>query len=180
VFMRQNAPKIIGVNIANRDVLALVARYSPSLPCVFAGLMKIRPEAERVAGGNGSKTFNLTVEIVKPRPGFKYPLDKPEVRDQRNPRCYGLPNPKVPSPDYLALDGTEDDLWWKNPDDPNGGGSRGRAMSNVFVDPGAMSEKEKIKSVLGPVTRTPSDRLSDVSALMFGPLLADGSVVTVK
>ncbi len=180
VFMRQNAPKIIGFNIANRDVLDLVARYSPSLPCVFAGLMKIRPEAERVAGGNGSKTFNLTVEIVKPRPGFKYPLDKPEVRDQRNPRCYGLPNPKVPSPDYLALDGTEDDLWWKNPDDPNGGGSRGRALSNVFVDPGAMSEKEKIKSVLGPVTRIPSDRLSDVSALMFGPLLADGSVVTVK
>ncbi|WP_141580569.1 MCE family protein [Actinomadura sp. WMMA1423] len=180
VFMRQNGPKIIGFNIANRDVLDLVARYSPSLPCVFAGLMKIRPEAERVAGGNGSKTFNLTVEIVKPRPGFKYPLDKPEVKDQRNPRCYGLPNPKVPSPDYLALDGTEDDLWWKNPDDPNGGGSRGRALSNVFVDPGAMSEKEKIKSVLGPVTRTPSDRLSDVSALMFGPLLADGSVVTVK
>ncbi|MEU8123523.1 MCE family protein [Spirillospora sp. NPDC049024] len=180
VFMRQNAPKIIGFNIANRDVLDLVARYSPSLPCVFAGLMKIRPEAERVAGGNGSKTFNLTVEIVKPRPGFKYPLDKPEVKDQRNPRCYGLPNPKVPSPDYLALDGTEDDLWWKNPDDPNGGGSRGRALSNVFVDPGAMSEKEKIKSVLGPVTRIPSDRLSDVSALMFGPLLADGSVVTVK
>ncbi|MEO3829963.1 MCE family protein [Actinomadura sp. B10D3] len=179
VFMRHNAPKIIGFNIANRDGLDLVARYSPSLPCVFAGLMKIKPEAERVAGGGGSKTFNLTVEIVKPRPGYKYPLDKPEARDQRNPRCYGLPNPKVPSPDYLALDGTQDDLWWKNPDDPNGGG-RGRALSNVFVDPGSMSEKEKIKSVLGPVTRTPADQLSDVAALMFGPLLADGSVVTVK
>ncbi|WP_433474714.1 MCE family protein [Spirillospora sp. CA-142024] len=180
VFMRQNGPKIIGFNIANRDGLDLVARYSPSLPCVFAGLMKIRPEAERAAGANGSKTFNLTVEIVKPRPGYKYPLDKPEARDQRNPRCYGLPNPKVPGPDYLALDGTQDDLWWKNPDDPNGGGSRGRAMSNVFVDPGSMSEKDKLKSILGPLTRTPADQLSDVSALMFGPLLADGSVVTVK
>lgn len=179
VFMRHNGPKIIGFNIANRDGLDLVARYSPSLPCVFAGLMKLKPEAERVAGGNGSKTFNLTVEIVKPRPGYKYPLDKPEARDQRNPRCYGLPNPKVPSPDYLALDGTQDDLWWKNPDDPNGG-SRGRALSNVFVDPGSMSEKEKIKSVLGPVTRTPADQLSDVAALMFGPLLTDGSVVTVR
>ncbi|SFO07604.1 phospholipid/cholesterol/gamma-HCH transport system substrate-binding protein [Actinomadura madurae] len=179
VFMRHNAPKIIGFNIANRDGLDLVARYSPSLPCVFAGLMKLKPEAERVAGAGGSKTFNLTVEIVKPRPGYKYPLDKPEARDQRNPRCYGLPNPKVPSPDYLALDGTQDDLWWKNPDDPNGGG-RGRALSNVFVDPGSMSEKEKIKSVLGPATRTPADQLSDVAALMFGPLLADGSVVTVK
>ncbi|TDC57242.1 MCE family protein [Actinomadura sp. KC345] len=180
-FMRQNAPKIIGVNIANRDVLSLVAKYSPSLPCVLAGLMKIRPEAERVAGGNGSKTFNLTVEIVKPRPGYKNPLDLPEVKDQRNPRCYNLPNPKVPFPDYLALDGTEDDLWWKDPDPPNApAGGRGRAMSNVFVDPGSLSEKEKIKNVVGPMTRTPADQVSDVSALMFGPLLADGSVVTIK
>jgi phospholipid/cholesterol/gamma-HCH transport system substrate-binding protein len=181
VFMRHNGPKIIGVNIANRDVASLVARYSPSLPCVFAGLMKLKPEAERVAGGGGSKTFNLTVEIVKPRPGYKYPLDAPEAKDRRNPRCYGLPNPKVPSPDYLALDGTQDDLWWKNPDDPNGGGgNRGRALSNVFVDTGSLTPKQQIKSVLGPLTRTPADELSDVSELMFGPLLSDGSVVTIK
>lgn len=180
-FMRHNGPKIIGVNIANRAGLSVVAKYSPSLPCVFAGLMKLKPEAERVAGGNGSKTFNLTVEIVKPRPGYKYPLDAPEARDQRNPRCYGLPNPKVPFPDYLALDGTQDDLWWKNPDDPNApAGGRGRALSNVFVDPGSMSEKEKIKNIMGPMTRTPADEMSDVAALMFGPLLTDGSVVTIK
>ncbi|MFG2087779.1 MCE family protein [Spirillospora sp. NPDC048824] len=180
VFMRHNGPKIIGFNIANRDVLSVVARYSPTMPCVLAGLMKLAPEAERVAGGNGSKTFNLTVEIVKPRPGFKHPLDLPEVKDQRNPRCYNLPNPKVPFPDYLALDGTQDDLWWKDPDPANAGGGRGRALSNVFVDPGSMSEKEKIKNVVGPMTRTPADQVSDVSSLMFGPLLGNGSVVTIK
>ena len=179
-FMRQNGPKIIGLNIASRDGLSVVAKYSPSLPCVLAGMMRLKPEAERAAGANGSKTFNLTVEIVKPRPGYKYPLDLPEAKDQRNPRCYNLPNPKVPFPDFLALDGTEDDLWWKNPDDPNGGPGRGRALSDVFVDPGAMTEKDKIKNVVGPMTRTPADELSDVSALMFGPLLADGSVVTIK
>ncbi|QKW39343.1 MCE family protein [Actinomadura sp. NAK00032] len=180
-FMRHNGPKIIGVNIANRDVASLVARYSPSLPCVFAGLMKLKPEAERVAGGGGSKTFNLTIEIVKPRPGYKNPLDRPEAKDRRNPRCYGLPNPKTPFPDYLALDGTQDDLWWKNPDDPNGGGAnRGRALSNVFVDTGSLTPEQQLKSVLGPLTRTPADELSDVSQLMFGPLLGDGSVVTIK
>lgn len=179
-FMRHNGPKIIGVNIANRDGLSVVAKYSPSLPCVLAGMMRLKPEAERVAGAKGSKTFNLTIEIVKPRPGYKYPLDAPEAKDQRNPRCYDLPNPKVPFPDYLALDGTQDDLWWKNPDDPNGGGNRGRAVSNVFVDPGSMSEKDKIKNIVGPMTRTPADQLSDVSALMFGPLLGDGSVVTIR
>lgn len=180
VFMRNNAPKIIGVNIANRDVLSLVARYSPSLPCVLAGLMKIRPEAERVAGGNGSKTFNLTIEIVKPRPGYKNPLDLPELKDQRNPRCYNLPNPKVPFPDYLALDGTEDDLWWKDPDPPNApAGGRGRAVSNIFVDPGSMTEEEKIKNIVGPMTRTPADEVPDISTLLFGPLMR-GSVVTIE
>jgi phospholipid/cholesterol/gamma-HCH transport system substrate-binding protein len=180
VFMRTNGPKIVGFNIANRDVLSLVARYSPSMPCVLAGLMKIKPEAERVAGGNGSKTFNLTIEIVKPRPGYKNPLDLPEVKDQRNPRCYNLPNPRVPFPDYLALDGTEDDLWWKDPDPANApAGGRGRAVSNIFVDPGSMSEEEKIKSIVGPMTRTPADEVPDVSSLLFGPLLR-GSVVTIK
>ncbi|TDB98118.1 MCE family protein [Actinomadura sp. 7K534] len=180
VFMRNNGPKIVGFNIANRDVLSLVARYSPSMPCVLAGLMKIKPEAERVAGGNGSKTFNLTIEIVKPRPGYKNPLELPEVKDQRNPRCYNLPNPRVPFPDFLALDGTEDNLWWKDPDPANApAGGRGRAVSNIFVDPGSMSEQDKIKSIVGPMTQTPAHEVSDVSSLLFGPLM-QGSVVTVK
>ena len=93
---------------------------------------------------NGSKTFNLTIEIVKPRPGYKNPLDLPEVKDQRNPRCYGLPNPKVPFPDYLALDGTEDDLWWKTPTRR----TRPRAAAagrcpTIFVDPGSMTEERE-------------------------------------
>ncbi|WP_103564406.1 MCE family protein [Actinomadura rubteroloni] len=183
-FMTNNAPKIIGFNVANRAGLDLIAKYSPSLPCVFEGLDKIRPEMERVAGANGSTTYNLTIEIVKPRPGYKNPLDLPEVKDYRGPRCYNLPNPKVPFPDYLALDGTEDDLWWKNPDPKDGPTSttttRNRPVSNVFVDPGTqMSEKNKIKSIVGPLTRTDADDVSDVAALMFGPLM-QGSVVTVK
>ncbi|GLZ07595.1 ABC transporter substrate-binding protein [Actinomadura sp. NBRC 104412] len=183
-FMRENGPKIIGVNIANRDVLALVARYSPSLPCVFEGLTRYRPLAEE-AGGGKTPTFNLTVEIVKPRPAYKYPLDLPEAKDQRNPRCYGLPNPQVPFPDYMALDGTQDDLWWRNPHDPNDqdphgtSGSRGRALSSVFVDPGtAMSEREKIRNIVGPMIRTPADRVPDVAELLYGPLLR-GSVVNL-
>ncbi len=186
-FMTNNAAKIIGFNVANRAGLELIARYSPSLPCVFEGLDALRPEAERVAGGNGGKTFNLTIEIVKPRPPYKNPLELPEVKDFRGPRCYNLPNPKVPFPDYLALDGTEDNLWWKNPhgrDDPinhpTSAGARNRETPNVFVDPGTqMSEKEKIRNLVGPLTRTHADEVTDTAVLLFGPLV-QGSVVTVK
>jgi phospholipid/cholesterol/gamma-HCH transport system substrate-binding protein len=182
-FMQENGPKIIGVNIANRQVLELVARYSPELPCVFEGVTAIQPEAERAGGGNGA-TFNVTIEIVKPRPAYRNPLDRPEAKDHRGPRCYHMPNPKVPFPDYLALDGTEDDLWWKNPHDPDAPlppGHRNRATSGVFVDPGsAMSERDKLKSIIGPLTRTPAGEVSDVAALLFGPMLGDGAVVTIK
>jgi phospholipid/cholesterol/gamma-HCH transport system substrate-binding protein len=185
LFMRNNAPKIIGMNVANRDGLALLARYSPSLPCVLDGMMKIKPRAEE-AGGGKTPSFNLTIEIVKPRPAYKYPLDMPEAKDQRNPRCYNLPNPEIPFPDWLALDGTQDDLWWKNPHDPNdqnphgAAGDRGRAASGVFVDPGqGMSERDKIKSMVGPMTRTPAAEVSDVAQLLFGPLM-QGSVVNLQ
>jgi phospholipid/cholesterol/gamma-HCH transport system substrate-binding protein len=178
-FMRNNGPKLIGFNIANRDGLAVLARYSPEFSCVLEGIMKLKPRAEEAAGGK-TPTFNLTIEIVKPRPGYKNPLDLPEVKDYRGPRCYNLPNPKVPFPDYLALDGTQDDLWWRDPDNPNASaGDRGRAVSSVFVDPGAdMSEQERIKNVVGPMTGTSAGEVSDAAELLFGPLM-QGSVVTV-
>jgi phospholipid/cholesterol/gamma-HCH transport system substrate-binding protein len=192
-FMRDNGNKIIGVNIANREALGLVARYSPEFPCVFAGLKKIRPAVEDAVGGK-TPTIRLTIEIVKPQPAYKNPLDLPEYRDRRGPRCYGLPNPKVPSPSYTVLDGTQDDTWWKAPVTPAGPGtpalpplpdlpglpaSRGRATSSVMVQPGSgMSETAAVKNVVAPVLRTPADEISDVAALLFGPLL-QGSVVTV-
>jgi phospholipid/cholesterol/gamma-HCH transport system substrate-binding protein len=188
-FGRDNGNKIIGVNIANRQALELVARYSPEFPCVLEGIVKIQPKVEEAAGGK-SPLVNLTVELTKPRPPYKNPLDLPENKDFRRPRCFGLPNPKVPSPEFTMLDGTEDDVWWKA--DANGlpsltggqggqtgQGSRGRAISSVLVEPGTgMTEVDAIKNVVAPVLRTPANELSDLAALMFGPLM-QGSVVTV-
>jgi phospholipid/cholesterol/gamma-HCH transport system substrate-binding protein len=165
-FVDANAPKLIGVNIANRPALELLATYSPEFPCVFEGLVKLKPKVEEAVGGSGPQ-LNITLEISKPRPPYKNPLDLPEHKDFRGPECYGLPNPQVPFPEYVALDGTQDDRWWERP----------RAMSGVFVRPG-MSDEESIKSVVGPMTRTPADEVSDTAVLLWDPLVA-GSVVNV-
>jgi virulence factor Mce-like protein len=164
-FVDQNAPKLIGVNIANRQVLDVLATYSPEFPCVFKGLTKLRPTVEQAVGGHGP--LKITVELVKPRPAYKSPLDQPEFKDFRKPRCYGLPNPKVPFPEYTALDGTEDDKWWV-----------GRAMSSLFVKPG-MSDQDSIRNLIGPMTMTPAGQVSDSSVLLWDPLF-QGSVVTVR
>jgi phospholipid/cholesterol/gamma-HCH transport system substrate-binding protein len=186
-FVGDNTNKIIGVNIASRSGLELAATYSPELPCVFQALMKFKPRVESAVGGR-NPMVNLTVEIVKPRPAYKQ-IDLPQAKDYRKPRCYGLPNPKVPFPEYSTLDGTQDDLWWKGAagsgvpnTDPiaTTPGYKGRALSGIFLQPGTdMSDQDMIKSVVAPLLRVPADQVPDAAALVFGPVM-HGGVVTVK
>jgi phospholipid/cholesterol/gamma-HCH transport system substrate-binding protein len=115
---------------------------------------------------------HVTIELSKPRPGYKPGLDTPELKDQRNPRCYGLPNPKVPFPQYQTLDGTQDDQWWS--------GGAGRSLSDVLIKPGTSTDNDSlIKSLIGPAMGTPASNVSDLASLLYAPA-ADGMVVTVK
>ncbi|MCD0450275.1 MCE family protein [Actinocorallia sp. API 0066] len=168
-FMFDNGNKIIGVNIASKQVLQLLATYSPSFPCIFEGLDIMVDRGDDAFGNNTRPSSNLYIEIVKPRPAYKYPLDLPEAKDYRKPRCYGLPNPKVPFPDYVALDGTEDNIWWKQ-----------RGMTDLFVQPGAdISQKDLVKALAAPTLQQNADEVPDFATLLFGPLVG-GKVVTLK
>jgi phospholipid/cholesterol/gamma-HCH transport system substrate-binding protein len=168
-FMNDNGNKIIGVNIANKAVLRVVARYSPSFPCFIKAFAALQKDNNDAMGDGKRPSSNLYIEIVKPRPGFKYPLDLPEAKDYRNPRCYGLPNPKVPFPDYVALDGTEDDIWWKQ-----------RNVSSIFVQKGEdQSDMAFLKSVIAPMLDVDPKDVPDLAQLLFGPLAQD-SVVNVN
>src|SRR5262249_41880269 len=134
-FVADNTNKIIGVNIASLDALQLAATYSPELPCVFEGLMKFKPRVEAAVAGR-NPMLNLTMEFVKPQPAYKYPTDKVKVQDQRGPRCFGLPNPKTPFPGYVALDGTENDVWWSGSGSTSStsttSANKGRAISSIL------------------------------------------------
>lgn len=166
-FVADNGNRLIGVNIAGRDTLALLARYSPEVPCVLSGLVKIEPRVEQALGA-GQPALHATIELAKPRPPFKPGLDDPQYLDHRGPRCYGLPNPKVPFPQYQMLDGTQDDKWY------------GRSPSAALTANDSRRQNQQLlDSALGPALRTRSDQVPDIANMMFGPL-ADGQVVTVK
>ncbi|MDX6738281.1 MCE family protein [Actinocorallia sp. A-T 12471] len=168
-FMFDNGNKIVGVNIASKQVLQLLATYAPSFPCIFDGIEVMAPRADEAFGNNKRPSSNLYIEIVKPRPAYKYPIDLPEAKDYRKPRCYGLPNPEVPFPDYVALDGTEDNVWWKQ-----------RGMSEMFVQPGAeMSQEDLVKAVAAPTLKQDASEVPDFATLLLGPLVG-GKVVTLK
>jgi phospholipid/cholesterol/gamma-HCH transport system substrate-binding protein len=170
-FTADNEPRLVGAMIANRRSLALLAKYSPGVPCVFQGMAKLTPRLVDAMGGR-QPGVHVTLELVKPRPGYKPGLDRPEFRDYRDPRCYGLPNPKVPFPQYQLLDGTEDDQWWA--------GGAGRSLSSVLMRPGTSTDDDGLlKSLLGPAMGTRADQVSDLATLLYKPA-AGGMVVTVK
>jgi phospholipid/cholesterol/gamma-HCH transport system substrate-binding protein len=170
-FAEDNEPRLVGAQIANRRALALIAKYSPGVPCVFQGMAKLQPRLVEAIGG-GQPGVHITLELTKPRPGYKPGLDVPENKDQRGPRCYGLPNPKMPFPQYQVLDGTEDDHWWA--------GGAGRSLSSVLIKPGASTDNDSmIKSLLGPAMGTSADQVSDIASLLYAPA-ANGMMVTVK
>jgi phospholipid/cholesterol/gamma-HCH transport system substrate-binding protein len=170
-FAEDNEPRLVGAQIANRRALALVAKYSPSIPCVFRGMAKLQPRLVQAMGG-GQPGVHVTIELSKPRPAYKPGLDLPANKDQRNPRCYGVPNPKVPFPQYQTLDGTEDDTWWK--------GGAGRSLSSVLIKPGSSSDDDSmLKSLMAPAMGTSADQVSDLASLLYAPA-ASGMMVTVK
>jgi virulence factor Mce-like protein len=170
-FAEDNEPRLVGAQLANRKALALVAKYSPGVPCVFRAMAKLQPRLIEAMGG-GQPGVHVTIELSKARPGYKPGLDLPEVKDQRNPRCYGLPNPTVPFPQYQELDGTQDDQWWA--------GGAGRSLSSVLIKPGTSTDNDSlIKSLLGPAMGTSADRVSDIASLLYAPA-ASGMMVTVK
>ncbi len=168
-FAEDNEPRFVGAQLANRRALALVARYSPSIPCVFQGMAKLQPRLVQAMGG-GQPGVHVTIELSKPRPAYKPGLDTPANKDQRDPRCYGVPNPKVPFPQYQTLDGTEDDKWWAG---------AGRSLSSVLIKPGASSDDSLLKSLMGPAMGTPSNQVSDLAALLYAPAVR-GMLVTVR
>jgi phospholipid/cholesterol/gamma-HCH transport system substrate-binding protein len=169
-FAEDNEPRLVGAQIANRRALALVAKYSPSIPCVFQGMAKLQPRLVQAMGG-GQPGVHVTIELSKARPAYKPGLDLPENKDQRNARCYGIPNPKVPFPQYQTLDGTEDDKWWAG---------AGRSLSDVLIKPGASTDDDSmLKSLMGPAMGTPANQVSDLASLLYAPA-ASGMMVTVK
>lgn len=169
-FAEDNEPRIVGAQVANRRALALLAKYSPNVPCVLKGMAKIQPRLVQAIGG-GQPGVHVTIELSKPRPAYKPGLDNPEVNDQRNPRCYGVPGPKVPFPQYQTLDGTEDDQWWS--------GGAGRSLSSVLIKPGTSTDDSMLKSLMGPAMGTPADQVSDLASLLYAPA-AGGMMVTVR
>ena len=170
--LKENKQRFIQFNVTSKKPLALLARYSPEIPCVAKGLVRLEPRLEKVFGGRNPQA-NVTLEIVRPRPPYEQGVDAPKWGEHRGPRCYGLPdNPPVPMPGGELRDGTQDGGWPARP-------MPGAFTVTSRTSPGSAAEREVMNTFLGPALGMPPSEVPDVAGLLFGPM-ARGSVVKVK
>ncbi|SDD01623.1 MCE family protein [Rhodococcus tukisamuensis] len=86
-----------------RPTTALVAEYSPVIPCMFHGLQ----ESKKIGDGayNGQPGIKMSIGLIAGTEPYRYPDDLPKVAATGGPHCMGLPlrDPNVNAP-FLVTD----------------------------------------------------------------------------
>ncbi|MDX6288150.1 MAG: phospholipid/cholesterol/gamma-HCH transport system substrate-binding protein [Frankiales bacterium] len=178
-LLTRSATNLIQVNKVNKDLLALLARYSPEFPCFFEGYAKLGPQVRDSLGTTREtlKSAHIVIEFGRAVPEYQYPIDLPEYNDNRGPNCYGLPNPQVPLPQIHLNDGTEDDPRFNPPTNAQfSGTSAGPASTG---GPGSAAERSMVDALLAPVLQTNSVSVPDIADLLWGPM-ARGQQVSLR
>jgi phospholipid/cholesterol/gamma-HCH transport system substrate-binding protein len=88
-FLEANSGNIIRLSADGRPTLALLAEYSPQLPCTLRMLTDFAPLMDQVLG-KGTKEPGLHVDVttVPATAPYKHGKDKPAYTATGNPGCY--------------------------------------------------------------------------------------------
>jgi len=89
-FMDTNQPGIERVVTVYDPVTGALARYAPELQCLLGGIVNLNGFMEQAAGGRRPGLYTYT-RFRPPTTHWIYPRNLPVLREDRGPRCYGLP-----------------------------------------------------------------------------------------
>lgn len=102
-FFQRNGEPLVLSQVLSEPVMQLFARYSPELPCTFAGLV--------IGQANAANTFRggkLRASLsVSPDMAAYTPSDRPAYGDHDGPGCHGLPRPAPPLQVPSSNDGAD-------------------------------------------------------------------------
>ena len=187
----RNAHDLVAVNSVNRRVIALLARYSPEYRCFITGYKKLIPRIHDAVPNTPGLTHSahVVVEAVPAFPTYSYPIDLPQFKDKRGPRCYGLPDPPQRLPVLRYNDGTRDDPRFdgqgKKPGQQSGSSLTGAlpttpsSYSPSMGRAGTQEEQTALDTILGPMLGIPSVSVPDIADLLWGPM-ARGAAVALR
>ena len=181
-FLTRNEQRLIRLAADSRPSLEVYARYSPEFPCLAQGLAK----SNKIIGdsfGGLQPGLHITLEFTEDQMGYRPRIDRPQYKDDRGPRCYGLPNPKGQAPDINFQDGFQDANGPNDSQRP--ADSEGSSSSSAASDPAAAlagpaaQERAVMSSVLAPVMGVSPQDVPDLAFLLFGPV-ARGTEVGLR
>ncbi|SDS58865.1 phospholipid/cholesterol/gamma-HCH transport system substrate-binding protein [Nocardioides scoriae] len=186
-FLNDNGNNLIRLSQLSEPIVALLARYSSTYPCMLRGIVD---QAPRLASTFRGFIFHIDLQLLPKQPRGYTAGDTQVYGASNAPNCAGLPNPPIPYPKFPNID-----------DGVNGigkGGQRtspgfgvtsatprdasvgqvGRAdRSSISVGPsGTPSQKALINSLLAPSLGMPVDEMSDITAALFAPAMAGTKV----
>ncbi len=175
-FLDENGDNIIRLGQLSEPILALLRRYSSEFPCLLEGLVR---QAPRLGETFRDFVFHINLKVLPHQPRGYNGADRQVYGADNGPNCGGLPNPPIPYPSFPDVnDGVNDASLGKNGRTPPGfTGSQQRTGLKVGVA-GTSSQNALLNSLTAPLLDVPVDELSDVAALLYGPVMA-GTEVSV-
>jgi hypothetical protein len=178
-FLRDNEDRFITLAAESVPSLEVLARYSPEFPCLAEGLAKSNQFIGDSFGGL-QPGLHITLELVPQREGYNAATDRTQFKDDRGPRCYGLPDPPF-AEDINFQDGFRDDLGPDTTERPEQSSEQSGPSLPASSDPArALAapdvQRSMVDAVVAPLMGVPMDEVPDLAQLLFGPV-ARGTVV---
>lgn len=94
-FLQDNGGRIITVLDELKPTAAVLARYSPELPCLIAGASYNADSLRAIAAGPGHggahQNAAIGLEVLPGLPSYQYPADLGKTGVDTGPDCHGLP-----------------------------------------------------------------------------------------
>ena len=176
-FLTDNENRLVRLAADSLPSLQVYDRYSAEFPCLARGLAASEAFIGDSFGGL-QPGLHITLEVVNQQGAYTPRADEPRYRDDRGPRCYGLPTPTRPASDINFQDGFRDGGGPETTRPPAGsaaGSAAGTAANNAAADPaaalaGPRAQRAVMGSVLAPVLGVGADQVPDLAYLLFGPL----------
>lgn len=166
-FFDESGSRLITVASQSKQLLALLAEYSPEYPCMAAGLVANEAHLEQAFRNHA---LNMTLEVVTSR-GKYVPGNEPKIVTGVGPQCYGLPNPAVPFPGVQFPDGA--------PPLGPGAASTSLATDTAYSQSqiGSSSENHLVDALISDDYGNQPSAVPPVATMLAAPLLRGNTAV---
>jgi phospholipid/cholesterol/gamma-HCH transport system substrate-binding protein len=179
-FLDANGNNIIRLGQLSEPILALLARYSGTFPCMLDGIVR---QAPRLADTFRGFVFHINLKTIPYQPRGYTAADRTVLGADNGPNCAGLPNPPIPYYPKGGVfpnlnDGADNLGKGDNQRAATGFGQRRQGTGITSGISGTPAQKALINSLMAPTLDVPVDQMSDLASILYAPTMA-GTEVSV-